>query len=561
MERVYPKPTTQAMMIRLIQDYYDCPIFYMPWTREALTVHLYEPLTEQQMADAELAEAIERSEQNSLGLRSETEQAADSVYLNFDMGTDLVKPDVFTKQMYMRVFIRQVFQLDKGYISLFESRVRLGTMYDDGTSVASKSRAGSVYSKEAETDLPFYSEARIMKNVNNWNPRGELVKVIPNDMGVSVKKLSIAPTNELLYWGDAIGRIGYVDMDARSKSYNNHVIIQTSGPINNLQVIDEGERILYSTQDGLLSLLHVESHASDSFSQIMEYSRAVPTLITAIGSSSSPFSSCFFFSSLRDVTVCDLRTRTPVQVLRLNSSLGAVSSLVYDVNTDVLVAGTTRGYIPVYNMRYPLLVNLWQQSDSACITRMTLGQDTHVNPTVWTTSGDNRIHLWDVKTGECMSSLTVCEGNAPVDEVVLNAVPVRGINEVLGTGLVSKQCRVFKHGISAFLLPPYVTAESKYAPAYMLTAGGDRCVRFWSFDSMIPSHTVCEVEKSGVRDVYQHQGARYMCSEERTKTKLTVGEEVKPIHATGITDAVIVGSEKEEGFATSCVDGMIRIWS
>ena len=50
---------------------------------------------------------------------------------------------------------------------------------------------------------------------------------------------------------------------------------------------------------------------------------------------------------------------------------------------------------------------------------------THVNPTVWATSGDNRIHLWDVKTGECMSSLTVCEGNAPVDEVVLNAVPVR----------------------------------------------------------------------------------------------------------------------------------------
>ena len=137
----------------------------MPWTREALTVHLYEPLSEQQMADAELAEAIERSEQNSLGLRSETEQAADSVYLNFDMGTDLVKPDVFTKQMYMRVFIRQVFQLDKGYISLFESRVRLGTMYDDGTSVASKSRAGSVYSKEAETDLPFYSEARIMKSI------------------------------------------------------------------------------------------------------------------------------------------------------------------------------------------------------------------------------------------------------------------------------------------------------------------------------------------------------------------------------------------------------------
>lgn len=166
MERVYPKPTTQAMMIRLVQDYYDCPIFYMPWTREALTVHLYEPLTEQQMADAELAEAIERREQDLTGLRPEPE-ATESMYLNFDMGTDLVKPDVFTKQMYMRVFIRQVFQLDKGYMSLFESRARMGTMYDDAvTSVASKSRSNSLFEKEEESRGSHITlgEARILKS-------------------------------------------------------------------------------------------------------------------------------------------------------------------------------------------------------------------------------------------------------------------------------------------------------------------------------------------------------------------------------------------------------------
>ena len=76
-------------------------------------------------------------------------------------------------------------------------------------------------------------------DLNNWNPRGELVKAIPNEMNVSVKKLSSAPVrvsretdsqkSDLLYWGDAIGRIGYVDMQGRNKSYNNHVIIQTVG--------------------------------------------------------------------------------------------------------------------------------------------------------------------------------------------------------------------------------------------------------------------------------------------------------------------------------------------
>lgn len=46
-----------------------------------------------------------------------------------------------------------------------------------------------------------------------------------------------------------------------------------------------------------------------------------------------------------------------------------------DGKSDVLVAGTTKGYIPVYNMRYPLLVNCWQQSDHSAITHMVLGQE------------------------------------------------------------------------------------------------------------------------------------------------------------------------------------------
>ena len=52
---------------------------------------------------------------------------------------------------------------------------------------------------------------------------------------------------------------------------------------------------------------------------------------------------------------------------------------------------------------------------------------------------------------------------------------------------------------------------------------------------MKPSRTVCGVEKSGVHDVYQRQGARYTCTEEKTTTKTAVGEEVKPIHTMAIT--------------------------
>lgn len=50
---------------------------------------------------------------------------------------------------------------------------------------------------------------------------------------------------------------------------------------------------------------------------------------------------------------------------------------------------------------------------------------TAIDPTVWTTSGNNRVLLWNVKTGDCLSSVTVCEECQESEEVVLNAVPVR----------------------------------------------------------------------------------------------------------------------------------------
>ena len=68
-------------------------MFYLPWTKEALTIHLYSPLDEQQMVDAELAEITEKLEKQRNA--EAPSPAANSVYLDFDMGTDLVKPDVF----------------------------------------------------------------------------------------------------------------------------------------------------------------------------------------------------------------------------------------------------------------------------------------------------------------------------------------------------------------------------------------------------------------------------------------------------------------------------------
>lgn len=106
-------------------------MFYLPWTKEALTVHLYSPLTDRQLEDAKNAEKQEKQDR----LATAAAQGGESVYLDFDMGTDLVKPDVFTKQMYMRTFLRQMLTLDKT-----PSRTRGNTTFDDP---AGRSRAST----------------------------------------------------------------------------------------------------------------------------------------------------------------------------------------------------------------------------------------------------------------------------------------------------------------------------------------------------------------------------------------------------------------------------------
>lgn len=44
-------------------------------------------------------------------------------------------------------------------------------------------------------------------------------------------------------------------------------------------------------------------------------------------------------------------------------------------------------------------------------------------PAVWTASGNNRVHLWNVMDGACQYALSVV-GAEKEDEVVLNSIPI-----------------------------------------------------------------------------------------------------------------------------------------
>ena len=121
---------------------------------------------------------------------------------------------------------------------------------------------------------------------------------------------------------------------------------------------------------------------------------------------------------------------------------------------------------------------------------------------------------------------------------------------LLPPSLYTSDCIIYYHSLN--LLD---------SAAYMLTAGGDRCVRYWSFDKVRSSYTVCGIEKSGLTDVYSYNGEDYVCTqEERSISTIQHASEVKHSHTKPITDMLIAGKEKDEMLVTSRADGYIRLW-
>ena len=118
------------------------------------------------------------------------------------------------------------------------------------------------------------------------------------------------------------------------------------------------------------------------------------------------------------------------------------------------MAGTTCGYLSLFDTRYPLMVKLWKQSDNSTITRMQFGSkyemengkwknindDTNYlltilfithspmeTPSVWTTSGNNRIHQWNLLDATCERSLIVKDqkqGETPTVPISLEDIPL-----------------------------------------------------------------------------------------------------------------------------------------
>lgn len=106
------------------------------------------------------------------------------------------------------------------------------------------------------------------------------------------------------------------------------------------------------------------------------------------------------------ILIFDIRTMECISEVEAPVSHGAVSSFVPDENGDVLILGTTKGIIEVWDMRFNLLIKSWSFGDHTPITHLekctSLGKN---NLIVAGGSSEAMLTIWNYCKGQCRQAV------------------------------------------------------------------------------------------------------------------------------------------------------------
>ena len=273
----------------------------------------------------------------------------------------------------------------------------------------------------------------------------------------------------------------------------------------------------------------------------------------------------------------DLRSSQEPFCLKLRPELGYLSSMAPGTDRNWLVAGTSRGYIALFDLRFHQPVKLWRHSAGSVVHRLAtcftkLPQDTSRasanRPYVFVASGKNEASVFDVGSGECRQCFRMLgqeyTGMSPqrLPEDVLQLPQLENISLPRDPdSMIPSAARMaFNLDISAGLGPePSVRALmgkiSDRASSYLITGGTDRKINFWDFTSASQSYNVSG--NDGPTSVLPSNKSLFI---EIPKQAMAQGRGSQPRPQSSHTDAVNDLKGIDDALLSCGGDARIKVW-
>lgn len=193
-------------------------------------------------------------------------------------------------------------------------------------------------------------------------------------------------------------------------------------------------------------------------------------------------------SQSKGIVGVDVRCPDPLWQLETKSSLGIPFRLGLDQSSSsFIVAGTNRGYLTLWDLRFGLPVNSWMHPSGAPVECVAIASPSLVgnsrSPLVFCAAGEDEISAWDPTSGTCnlvMSQRADVSETCPPFSLCHSLIdPTKPAMDPLGMArqLGAAELRSLsskRTGIKSFLLEP---------SGGVISGGKDRVIRYWKNSS------------------------------------------------------------------------------
>lgn len=236
----------------------------------------------------------------------------------------------------------------------------------------------------------------------------------------------------------------------------------------------------------------------------------------------TPSASILAFATQRGrIHSLDMRSAREPFSLKLRPELGYLTDMEVGKDRNWVVAGTSRGYVGLWDIRFQSMVKLWRHYKDSPIKRIidAFGtcQDDSSRPLVFMGCDNNEASLFDVSSGRCLQCYRVLDSSLSyVDQMALppDCLSVPYLESVnipnrLGKRLVSLDKALqmtSRKSTSDVSINALVGCINPQGPSYLMTGGNDNMIRLWDLKSASKSCCVSGLERNQPSPSFEQVG-------------------------------------------------------
>ena len=307
-------------------------------------------------------------------------------------------------------------------------------------------------------------------------------------------------------------------------TYEDHKLDSGLSPvrINDVSILKHSHSVATGASDGSLHIWRVDMVTSHQNHQ-MKRSRVSghSTLrsvnhcegeVLAVSNFDTPSATILTYATQRgNIHSLDIRCAREPFMLNLKPELGYLTDMEVGNDKNWIVAGTSRGYVGLWDVRFQTMVKLWRHNRDSPIKRLTnaFGNslDEASRPLVFMGCDNNEAALFDVSTGGCLQCYRVLDSSfsyvdqsaLPPDCLAIPHLESVNIPSQFGKRLVSLDraiqmtTRSSANGASINALVGNVDPRGT---SYLMTGGSDHMIRYWDINTTSKSCCVSGLERN-----------------------------------------------------------------